>query len=317
MIARDNGYQEAIAIVADAAASAERLCAALGFARVHAGPVAGGLLALLALDPGEGWSEVLIGQPDCARGQLRLLSRSGPPARPRRLGAQPWDIGGWFDAGVRSLGPIDAALDRLTLQGFAAFASVADFDMGGFAVREVLAHDADGLCFALAERVAPPLVGYEHVTGPISNLFNSVIAVTDLRAAVAMFVDGLGWTALVDTALVHADGRNVMGLPLDLARTREVKLAIVQQQGRMEGSVELIEYPCEGLDFAKAPPDARGLAAFSFPVSNVAQAAARAQAAGWEVSSAQAVTWAPHGECHAASVMTPWGAQMLFLEPLP
>ena len=316
MIALDNGYQEAVAIVADAGASAERLCAGLGFAAISAGPASWSMLGLLGLDPGEGWREVLIGQPDCVRGHLRLLSRPGPPARPRRLGAQPWDIGGWFDAGVRSLGPIDAALDRLTLQGFAAFAPVADFDMGGFAVREVLAHDADGLCFALAERVAPPLTGYEHIKGPISNLFNSVIAVTDLRAAVAMFVGGLGWTALVDTALVHADGRNVMGLPLDLARTRDVKLAIVQQQRRMEGSVELIEYPCEGIDFTAAAPDARGLAAFCFPVSHVAAAAARAEAAGFAVSPVEVVSWAPHGECLAASVMTPWGARMLFLEPV-
>lgn len=316
MIARDNGYQEAIAIVADAAATAQRLCAALGFVQVHAGAAATGLLRLLELDPGEDWHEVLIGQPDCARGHLRLLSRPSQPARPKRLGAQPWDIGGWFDAGVRSLGPIDAALDRLTLHGFAAFAPVADFDMGGFAVREVLAHDADGLCFALAERVAPPLAGYEHVTGPISNLFNSVIVVTDLRAAVQMFVGGLGWQALVDTALVHADGRNVMGLPPDIARTREVKLAIVQQQGRMEGSVELIEYPCEGLDHAGAAPDARGLAAFCFPVSDLTQVLARARALGWQVSPVQEVIWAPHGPCRAASVMTPWAARMLFLEPL-
>ena len=317
MIARDNGYQEAVAIVADAQASAERLCAALGFAQVHAGPAAPGLLAVLELDPGEDWQEVLIGQPDCARGQLRLLSRSGPPARPRRLGAQPWDIGGWFDAGMRSLGPIDVALDRLTLHGFAAFAPVADFDMGGFAVREVLVHDADGLCFALAERVAPPLTGYEHIKGPISNLFNAVIAVPDLRAAVAMFTSGLGWQALVDTALVRADGRNVMGLPLDLARTREVKLAIVQQQGRMEGSVELIEYPCQGLDFTQAQPDARGLVAIGFPVSNLAEVVARAEAAGWAVSPVQTMTWAPHGDCRTVSVMTPWGARVLFLEPLP
>jgi catechol 2,3-dioxygenase-like lactoylglutathione lyase family enzyme len=315
MIALDNGYQEAVAIVADAGASADRLCDALGFARVHAGAAAPGLLALLGLNPGEGWHEVLIGQPECDRGHLRLLSRPGRPARPRRLGAQPWDIGGWFDAGVRSLGSIDAALERLTLQGFVAFAPVADFNMGGFEVREVLAHDADGLCFALAERVAPPLAGYEHVRGPISNLFNSVIAVTDLRAAVDMFVSGLGWQALVDTALVHGDGRNVMGLPLDIAGTREVKLAIVQQQGRMEGSVELIEYPCEGLDFTAAAPDARGLAGFCFPVSDLDAAAARAQAIGWRVSPVEGVVWAPHGDCRAASILTPWGARMLFLQP--
>lgn len=316
MIALDNGYQEAVAIVADAAASAQRLCPGLGFASISAGPASPSMLGLLGLDPGEGWHEVLIGQPDSTRGHLRLLSRTGPPARPRRLGAQPWDIGGWFDAGVRSLAPIDAALDRLTLEGFAAFAPVADFDMGGFAVREVLVHDAEGLCFALAERVAPPLTGYEHIKGPISNLFNSVIVVPDLRAAVDIFFGGLGWQVLVDTALVHADGRNVMGLPTDIARAHEVKLAIVQQQGRMEGSVELIEYPCEGIDFTAAAPDARGLAAFCFPVSDVAAAAARAEAAGLEVSPVQAVSWAPHGECHAASVMTPWGARMLFLEPV-
>ncbi len=101
-------------------------------------------------------------------------------------------------------------------------------------------------CASRAERVSPPLTGWDHVKGPASNPFNSVITVEDLDEGKRFFVDGLGWTALVDTALVHDGGRNVMGLPLDIARDKQVALAIIQQQGKMEGSIELIAYPCEG-----------------------------------------------------------------------
>jgi hypothetical protein len=37
----------------------------------------------------------------------------------------------------------------------------------------------------------------------------------------------------------------------------------------MEGSVELIEYPCEGYDFCDDQPDWRGMASLIYPVSDL------------------------------------------------
>lgn len=312
--ALDNGYDELIAIVADAKASAERLCRILGYTVVGSGSADAGLLALHELDPVSGWSEVIIGQPQCDRGRIRLWQSAGEIAPARRLGAQAWDVGGLFDVSLRSLGPIDDLLANFCRNGFSAMAPVADFNMGGLDVREALARDGDSLCFAMAERVSPPLSGWDHVKGPASNPFNSVITVEDLDEGKRFFVDGLGWTALVDTALVHDGGRNVMGLPLDVARDKQVALAIVQQQGKMEGSVELIAYPCEGHDFRGDQPHWRGLASLSFPVSDLDAVLARAGAAGGRIVPPCAVDRGPYGSGRAAAVITPWNARLLFIQ---
>ena len=213
---------------------------------------------------------------------MRLLQARGPVPPVRRMGAQPWDIGGFFDMSVRSLGPIDELIASFCRGGFSAFAPIADFEMAGLKVREVLAHDGDGLCFAMAKR---------------------------------FFIDIFGWEALVDTALVHPDGRNVMGLPLDIAREHEVRLAIVQQQGRMEGSVELIEYPCESTDFLTDKPHYRGLASLCFPVSDLAGVITRSAAAGCAVGDPREVVWTGLGKVRAGWVLTPWAARFVFFEP--
>lgn len=314
MLSLDNGYEEMVAIVGDAAATSDRLCRILGYAELLRRPSCPGFLDLHELDPAKGWTEILIGQPQCVRGRIRLLQCEGPAAPVRRMGAQPWDVGGLFDVSLRSIGPIDDLLAAFCQDGFSAFAPVADFDMAGLQVREALVHDGDGLTFAMAERVSPPLQGWDHVKGPASNPFNSVITVENLDQALSFFVDALGWSALVNTSLVHENGRNVMGLPLDLARTKPVRLAIVQQQGQMEGSVELIEYPCEPIDFRSDQPHWRGLASLCFPVSDLADILARAEAAGCRVLLVDEVDWAPHGTAKAGAVVTPWAARLNFLQ---
>jgi catechol 2,3-dioxygenase-like lactoylglutathione lyase family enzyme len=312
--ALDNGYDELIAIVADAKASADRLCRILGYTVVGSSSADAGLLALHELDPVSGWSEVLIAQPQCDRGRIRLWQSAGEIAPARRLGAQAWDVGGLFDVSLRSLGPIDNLLANFCRNGFSAMAPVADFNMGGLDVREALARDGDSLCFAMAERISPPLTGWEHVKGPASNPFNSVITVEDLDEAKRFFVEGLGWTALVDTTLVHEGGRNVMGLPLDIARDKQVALAIVQQQGRMDGSVELIAYPCEGHDFRGDQPHWRGLASLSFPVSDLDATLARAKVAGGRIVAPSAIDRGPYGSGRGGAVITPWNARLVFFE---
>ncbi|QJQ31654.1 hypothetical protein GV829_03695 [Sphingomonas lacunae] len=313
--AHDNGYDELIAIVADADASAERLCQIMGFVVGHRGLVDPGLLALHELDPAQGWREIVIGQPQCDRGRIRLWQCAGAVAPARRLGAQAWDVGGLFDVSLRSLGPIDDLLAGFCRNGFSAMAPVADFNMGGLDVREALVRDGDSLCFAMAERISPPLTGWDHVEGPVSNPFNSVITVEDLDEAKRFFLDGLGWTALVDTTLVHEGGRNVMGLPLDVARDKPVALTIVQQQGRMEGSVELIAYPCEGHDFRGDQPHWRGLASLSFPISNLEALLERAEAAGAAIVPPRSIDRGIHGRGQAAAVITPWAARLVFFQP--
>jgi catechol 2,3-dioxygenase-like lactoylglutathione lyase family enzyme len=286
----------------------------LGYNEVVRGVPDVAFLALHDLDAALGWREVVIVQPQATRGRMRLLQPSGAVPPVRRMGAQPWDVGGFFDVSLRSLAPIDDLLGAFCRSGFTAFAPVTRFDMGGVEVLEALAHDGDGLCFAMVERVAPPLTGWEHIAGPASNPFNSVIVVDDMEAARRFFTETLGWQALVDTALTHHGGRNVMGLPLDLAREKDVAVLIVQAQGRMDGSVELIRYPCDPLDFRNDQPGWRGIASLCFPVSDLAAVLARAQDGGAQVGPARDVRWDAQECVKAGWVMTPWAARLVFYE---
>ena len=70
MLPIDNGFQEAVAIVADDALSAARLSEALGYDVRYRGPVAEGALTLLGMGPGYRATETLIGHPD-----LRIVGR--------------------------------------------------------------------------------------------------------------------------------------------------------------------------------------------------------------------------------------------------
>lgn len=318
MIALDNGFQEAVALVADCDGSAQRLCAALGYRPVMAGPTPPEALAMLGI-AAPGAREVLIAHPDAERGAIRLITVEGLPPQPLwRDGAQAWDSGGIFDINVRALEDIEALHGALGRGGFRAHAPITDWDFGALAVREVVESDADGLCIALMQRVHPPLTGYERIGGNASWVFNSTQVVDDFEAARSLFVDRLGWLPVQETEgfAGQASGANCMGLPPSLAGAIPMRIGIYHPQGRMEGSVEIIHYGCRGLDYSAKAPPARGWAALRFPVSDLAAFTARAAAAGCALSPEQAFDWAPHGPVRACAAITPWGARLEALQLL-
>lgn len=316
----DDGFQEAVAIVADAAASAARLCAALGYEVRHQGPVPGAALTLLGLDAAIGASETLIGHPDSTRGAIRLITPDAPPAALRRDGAQAWDSGGIFDINLRALAGGIAPLHRaLGAAGFRAHAPVTAWDFGGLSVKEVVESDADGLCIALMERIAPPLEGYDAIRGPASWVFNATQIVADFDAARRLYVDALGWQVVQETegVVAQAPGLNCMGFPPALASDIAMRIGIYQARGRMAGSVEIIAFGCGGHDFSTAAPPQRGWAALRFAVGDVVDFARRMAAGGCTVSAPTLVDWAPHGSCHALAAVTPWGVRLEALSPMP
>jgi catechol 2,3-dioxygenase-like lactoylglutathione lyase family enzyme len=311
----DNGYDEAVCVVADAATTAQRLGAVLGYRVERSGSLHASFLALHGIAPDSGWTSLTIAQPQAGRGRMRLLQPPGPVPPVRRMGARPWDVGGFFDLSLRSLGPIDELLGAFCRNGFVAHAPVTRFAMGGTTVLEALAQDGDGLCFAMVERLSPPLTGWEHIAGAAGNPFNSVITVDDIDAGRRFVTDVLGWQLLVDTALSHQGGYNVMGMPIDLARAHDVHVGIAQAQGRMEGSLELISYPCEPLDFRSDKPGWRGIASLCFPVSDLAAVLGRAQECGAATGAARTVHWDAQGtQVQAGWIMTPWAARLVFYE---
>lgn len=316
MITLDNGFEEAVGLVADCDAAARRLCAALGYRVMHSGVVPGGALAMMGLGDDVSAREVLIAHPDAARGGIRLIALDGAPAPLMRDGAQAWESGGIFDINIRALQDIEALHHGMGGAGFRAHAPITDWDFGALAVREVVESDADGLCIALMERVHPPLAGYDGIGGNASWVFNSTQVVTDFDAARSVFVDHLGWKVVQETEgfASQDSGANCMGLPPGLAPGITMRIGIYHPQGRMEGSVEIIRFGCGGNDFSDARPPMRGWAALRFAVSDLDGFARRMAAAGCAVGTEQRFEWAPYGTVSAICATTPWGARLEALE---
>ncbi|TRW14447.1 VOC family protein [Glacieibacterium frigidum] len=309
MIALDNGFDEATAIVLDLDASIERLCRVFGYTLVWRGDADPGACALMGI--AEGWTghEALLGDPAQERGFIRLFDFPGRELGVMRDGAQPWDAGGVFDINIRALGPLEALHARMTRAGFCAFGPLTAWEFGPLSVKEVVSRDADGLAIATMQRVAPPLEGYENASGDTSYVFNSTQVVPDFDAAKAFFVDALGWQIVMESAWTHEGGRNCLGLPIDLARTRELRVGIYQSNGLNEGSVEILCYGGEALDFSAAPIG-RGWAALRFPMRDVEGFMARAEAGGCTIVAPRRITVAPYGEAVAGVAITPWGARL-------
>lgn len=313
MISLDNGFQEAVAIVADDGKSAARLCAALGYVRLYHGSMPPAALSLLGLDSGRRATDTLIGHPDSARGHIRLVAVEGRAAPVMRGGGRAWDSGGIFDINLRALGrSVDGVHEGLNRAGFVAHAPATTWDFGPLAVREVIASDADGLCVAIMKRLHPPLLGYDGIGGPVSWVFNSTQIVPDFDAARALYVEALGWLAVQETRgpAAQASGENCMGLPRGLAPGIGMQIGIYHPHGRMEGSVEIIGFDCGGRDFSAATPPGRGWAALRFAVSDVDSYSRDMAEAGCAVSSAVAFDWAPYGVARAVAAVTPWGARL-------
>ena len=310
MIALDNGFEEVVAIVANAGASAARLCAATGFVPLAQGSVDGGALALLGISGAA--REVLIGHPQVSRGRIRLIEIDGQVMGLNREGGQAWDTGGIFDINLRALPSIEDLQRALVAQGFVAHAPITDWDFGPLAVREVVSSDADGLCIALMERVRPPLQGYDGVSGPASFVFNSTQVVPDFAAARHLYHDCLGWLPVQETQSMAAQesGANCMGLPEGLAAQIPMQIGIYHPEGRMEGSVEIIQFGVRGHDFSDREPPLRGWASLRFPVTDLEEFIERAQKGGCRIIGPVEARWAPHRAGMAAAAITPWGARL-------
>lgn len=309
MIALDNGFDEATAIVLDIDASIDRLCRVFGYTLVWRGDASPETLALIGVEAGWTGREALLGDPAQARGYLRLFDFPGRDLGVMRDGAQPWDAGGIFDINIRALGPLEALHARMTREGFCAFGPLTAWDFGPLSVKEVVSRDADGLAIATMQRVAPPLEGYENASGDTSYVFNSTQVVPDFEAAKAFFTEALGWKIVMESAWVHPGGRNCLGLPIDIASTRELRVGIYQSNGLNEGSVEILDYGGAAMDFSKAPLG-RGWIALRFPMTDIKGFLDRAERGGCTIVAPRRITMAPYGEAEAGAAITPWGARL-------
>lgn len=316
MIALDNGFQDVVAIVSDGADSARRLAAALGYQTLSRDRVDPAALEVLGIDPQWEAVETLVGDVAQGRGYFRLIDFPWREIGVMRDGCQPWDTGGIFDVNIRSLQSIERLQSGMTRNGFVGFAPVTHWQFGPLDVKEVVLRDADGLCIAMMQRLSPPLAGYEGVEGPVSYVFNSTQVVADFAAARAFYVDVLGWQVVQETTMRQEQGHNCMGLPLDVARQCDMTIGIYHPRGVTEGSVEIIGFAVEGLDYSRAEPAARGIASLRFPVSDPQAVLSKAADGGCDIVPLRRARIAPYGEVELGALVTPWGARLELFRPL-
>lgn len=311
-LALDKGFQDIVVLVRDAKDTAKRLQESLGYEILASGAVDPAALELLGADPSWKADEILIGDPAQGRGYIRLIDFPQQDLPLGRDGAQPWDTGGIFDFNIRTLRSIEDVHGQMTRRSFVGYTPITHWQFGPLDVKEVVLRDGDGLCIALMQRLAPPLTGFDAVTGSVSYVFNSTQVVPDFKAARSFYVDVLGWQVVQESIMQQDTGENCVGLPFDVARETKIEIGIYHPLGAMEGSVEIISFDLEGRDYNRAPVPARGIASVRFPVSNPAEILGRAKQAGCDTYDMRAVHVAPYGVVEMGALVTAWGARLEF-----
>lgn len=311
------GFCEAVVIVTDPAPHLAAWIDVGGWTVRHQGEVDPALTAAWGC-PGETASEWLLGHPDCSSGHVRLVRLQHGASRPQaRADDQCWDSGGIFDLNVR-VPDIEVAAAALRQRGWHGAAPPHQWDFGTVNVREWLAKGPDNLRLAVIERVAPPLVGFEHMKA-MSQVFNSSQIVRNMDRALAFYCDVLGFQITyryLDASL--PPGPNVFGLPGSMASQAGLHIHIVHPEGKMEGSIELVSLAgATGLDLSQdARPPNPGLAALRLPVRNMAALEQRLASCGVTPEFApRQIVLAPYGSVRMLGLRAPDGAWLEFFEP--
>ena len=259
--------------------------------------------------------EQLMGNPGTTTGMVRLVEIAGSEQL-IRPDSQSWDTGGWFDINMRVR---DLQAKRLQLQrlGWQGSSDPVTFTFGPFEVTEWITRGPDGLTFALIQRHRPPLEGWPHLR-EFSRSFNATEVVVDLPASQRFYGDLLGFEEyLSHTGASSGSGRNVLGLPLNLAREVVRDVRVLHPRGLNEGSVELLAFQgLEGRDFSdRALPPNLGLLMLRFPVVGLDALVAHLEATGIALAApVSTVQMPPYGEVRSFALRSPSGSWLEFFE---
>ena len=311
------GFREATATVQNARACVETLSGISGWEPIDSGELNPALLAGWGLDASVRGHHVLLRNPGDNRGYLRVQQLHGLTQEPIRSNPQTWDSGGIIDLNVRVI-DLDDKFKRLRAAGWHSTADPVRWTFGASEVVEWIGIGPDGLAIAIIERLSPPLQGWDTLKA-FSRVFNSSQIVTDMGRARAFYEGGLGFKKVLQqsTPLGHSPMANVLGIPHNLVPTVKVEIVILQPEGQMDGSVELVKFHgLEGRNFAdNALPYNLGVGSLRFEVEGVDGLLATLTAAGWPVAMAPVgITLPPYGEVTIAAVTAPDSAWLEFFE---
>lgn len=252
------------------------------------------------------------------RGMVRLVRFHGVESDLMRPAQHPWDTGGFFDFNVyvRDTNAMYRALQRV---GWAAFGPPTDYHLGDFSIRQAVIRGPDGLVMVMLQAFGKVLVELPAFTA-MSRTFNALQVVRDYDVAREFFVDKLGWSPLMERDIRDSDepGRNMLGIPGNIARTVRRRVGIFHPDGGNDGSVQLLEMKeLGGYDHSsRCVAPNLGLLCARYAVPDLAAWADTLRSRGVALyTEPTRLVVAPYGALDLCSVRTPDGAILEFYSP--
>jgi len=261
--------------------------------------------------------ECLMSSAGGTQGHIRLFQFDCGEQVEIRAGTGTWDSGGIFDLDIRvpELYPLLEPLER---RGWQGVAHPVDWQFGQVLVREWLAMGPDAVIIALIERLAPPLEEDWRGLQKFSHVFNSSQVVADMNRSID-FYQKLGFLEVLHhQGPLAGRGGEVLGLSAEDAPNTPVDLVILQPQGTMSGSIELVKI--EGVDgrdvAARALPYNLGLNLLRFPVNDLRSYADEIAQGGIQPVGGQIISTRlePFGDTEIMALQSPDGAWLEFYQ---
>lgn len=312
-----SGFSEAGICVQDMSPWVELFTGLGGWEISWQGSVSPGTLQLWGLGREVKAKECLLTKPGQESGSIRLFKLEGVEQVGIRDKSATWDSGGIFDLDIR-VNELYPFVEPLHQRDWAGISEPVDWQFGELEVREWLTRGPDDVVLALIQRIAPPLEGWDDLRG-FSHIFNSSQIVHDMDKAIR-FYQALDFKVFVDHAGPLANrGGEVLGLDPSIAPKTPVRLVIMQPQGKLEGSVELVSFENpdqKGDNLAdRADPWNFGLNLLRFPVPDLDAYMHHLQQQGIPLAAGPiSVALAPGGEARFIAVRTPDGAWLEFYQ---
>jgi len=266
----NNGWQEAVIVVSDLNRITEDLEIVGGWKTIDEGKLEREQIQLWSLDKVVTGKYKLVRNPDTTKGFLRFIQLDNNEQEQIRPSGQIWETGGICDLNFR-VTDINDKYKKLLARGWTAYNDPTEYDFGPVTVSEVLMIGPDGVCFALIERIAPPL---EEDGKPyaINRTFNSTMIVKDIDKSYKFFRDTLGFNTVMEVLGHRLEaGPNVLGLAHNIVPNHAMNVYIVHPNGVTDGSIELLKLDdLEGRNFTpKAKPFNLGITSLRFPVTSL------------------------------------------------
>lgn len=263
--------------------------------------------------------EHLLCPPQAESGHVRLFEfdKSAPHNQLTiRESVECQDSGGIFDLDIR-VPDVPAYYRWLESRGWHAISQPIDWPFGELHVREGLIRGPDAVVLALIQRLAPPLPEFDALKA-FSHIFNSSQTVADMSRAISWY-EKLGFkTLLHHHGPLKGRGGEVLGLSPEQAPVTNVELVIMQPQGQMQGSVELVRIEgVESRDVALyAQPWNLGLNVLRFPVSSIESFQRHLEETGINLAGGGLVesVLEPFGAAKILALQSPDGAWLEFYE---